>query len=172
MKSQLSACSYNQLTIVPFIGNTTTGYAIQGSVTEVITSNNVVGEDQGTIANAAIVAANEKFGDLSRQFDLVMLCIPQGTKLGTSSDWKAYAFVNSFLSVYNDEWCSSPSVHMQEFGHNVGLSHSNDDKNYGDHSCLMGRSSIKTNGPRMCFNGPKSWQLGWHGQSQTTFKKT
>ena len=171
MKSQLSACSYNQLRIVPFIGKTNTAYTIQGGVSEVIIPNNVVGEDQGAIVNAALIAANEKLGDLSTLTDLVMLCIPPGTKLGTSFEWKAYAYVNSYLSVYNDEWCSSPSVHIHEFGHNVGLSHSNDDENYGDHGCLMGGSSIKTDGPRMCFNGPKSWQLGWYGQTQMIFKK-
>ena len=54
---------------------------------------------------------------------------------------------------------------MHEIGHNVGLMHSSSKINYGDLSCYMGASPALIDGPRMCFNSQKSWQLGWYSGS-------
>ena len=52
---------------------------------------------------------------------------------------------------------------MHEVGHNYDLLHSSDAQHeYGDQSCLMGFSYKNDDYPNMCFNGPKSWQLGWY----------
>ncbi len=57
---------------------------------------------------------------------------------------------------------------MHEIGHNIALHHSGDPYatnnafTYGDQSGMMGYSYSQDNGPIMCFNGPKSWQLGWY----------
>jgi len=55
---------------------------------------------------------------------------------------------------------------MHELGHNVGLYHSHDEVSYGDETCLMGSSPAKIDGPDMCFNSVKSWQLSWYIDTQ------
>merc|ERR1711862_842480 len=81
-------------------------------------------------------------------------------------DWKAFAYVDYYISVFNSPWDKYPSIHLHELGHCLGLSHSHDNVAYGDESCLMGTSSFKEDGPKKCFNGPKSWQLGWYNNEQ------
>ena len=50
---------------------------------------------------------------------------------------------------------------MHEVGHNLGLAHSNEGGGeYEDQSGMMGYSYDCDDCPKMCFNGPKSWQLG------------
>jgi hypothetical protein len=47
-----------------------------------------------------------------------MYCMPPATQMGI-----AYAFVDSWLSVYKDEGCNSLSAGMHEVSHNLGLDH-------------------------------------------------
>lgn len=84
--------------------------------------------------------------------------------VGISSSCRiAYAYINSYLSVYNDQWCNSPSGQLHELGHNLNLAHSGEGTNaYGDQSGMMGYSYSTDEGPIMCFNPAKSWQLGWY----------
>ena len=100
-------------------------------------------------------------------FDHIMLCLPPGTQ----DSWIAYGYENGWLSVYNDDWCNYVSAQMHELGHNLNLEHSGDvsypeatdvAKVYGDQSGFMGSLYKQENGPIMCFNGAKSWQLGWY----------
>jgi len=87
-----------------------------------------------------------------------MVCAPPGTR----GLWIAYAVTGYWLSVYNDRWCTYPSTQMHELGHNMKLAHSGERSNpYGDQSGLMGYSYGRDDGPRMCFNGAKTYQLGW-----------
>ena len=53
---------------------------------------------------------------------------------------------------------------MHEIGHNIGLYHSNENNIlYEDQSCMMGFSYVSDHEtPQMCFNGAKSWVLGWY----------
>merc|ERR1712151_1158126 len=56
-----------------------------------------------------------------------------------------------------------PSAQMHEVGHNMNFRHSGDSSvEYGDKSCLMGYSYFYDDYPAMCFNGAKSWKLGWY----------
>ena len=95
----------------------------------------------------------------------VMYCLPPGTMSGI-----AYAFVNSWMSVYSDQWCTYVSAQMHELGHNIGLAHSGEltcpvyasDCEYGDQSGMMGYSYGQDDTPIMCFNSAKNWQLGWY----------
>ena len=61
---------------------------------------------------------------------------------------------------------------MHEVGHNLGLAHANEVGTYNDQSGMMGFSYSQDNGPIMCFNGPKSWQLGWYASRQYVFDQT
>ena len=60
---------------------------------------------------------------------------------------------------------------MHEIGHNLGLEHNFDGgKQYEDVSGLMGHSFNIDDGPIMCFNSAKNWQLGWYEDKHTTVK--
>lgn len=109
-------------------------------------------------------AAREAAGDLG-QYDLVMFCLPPGT-----GSWVAYAYINGRDSVYNDEWCGYVSAQMHEVGHNLGLAHSGEgDEQYGDQSGMMGYSYGLDDGPKMCFNAAKNYQLGWFKKQQADY---
>ena len=58
---------------------------------------------------------------------------------------------------------------MHEVGHNLGLGHSNEGaEEYGDESCIMG-GGFPEIGARICYNGAKSWQLGWYASRNQVF---
>ncbi len=93
-KSQYEACSFNQFKVEPFnSGNVTDG------VLTVTIARNVVGVSDSIVRNAVATEATNNLGDLESKFDHVMLCLPPGT----SGGWIAYAYVNHWLSVYNDK---------------------------------------------------------------------
>ena len=166
MKSQFAACSYDQFTPIDYKGETTTGFNVANGVAEVTITNNVLGTYLSVIEDEVLREAETKLGDLESQFNFVFLFIPPGTILAGTSEWKAYAFLNHWLSVYNDAWTKTPSIHIHEIGHNIGLGHSHTDNlSYGDNSCYMGVSASQVDGPVMCFNAPKSWALGWYMDS-------
>ncbi len=96
LKSQFEACSYNKLSINSDIGAV--------GVTTVNLDMNITGVASTTVQWAAVDA----LGTFSNQYDHVMLCIPPGTR----GRWLAYAYLNSWLSVYNDDWCNSVSTQM------------------------------------------------------------
>jgi len=111
---------------------------------------------------------------ISSIFDLVMICVPHGSYRGkdNSKQWRAYAYVGGYLSVYNgDENCINPAAQGHEVGHNWGLRHSSDlydnwNVEYGDMTGVMGGTYGNRDeeifGGKYCFNGAHSWQLGWY----------
>lgn len=81
----------------------------------------------------------------------------------------SYAYTRGKLSVYNDKYCTYASFQIHEIGHNLGLQHSSlSDKEYGDESCLMGLSYAENESPHKCFNGAKSYALGWYKDKSTS----
>jgi len=155
LASQYSACSYGQLTFSPSTLGNDGSHTVNIETTVTGKSNNVIQGAMVTEANNDL-GIQAALGNGSLQY--VLLCIPPGT----SGGWIAYAYINSYLSVYNNRWCEYPSGLMHEIGHNLGLAHSGDGGNsYGDQSGMMGYSYNQDEGPAMCFNGAKSYQLGW-----------
>ena len=73
------------------------------------------------LRNTAVTTAQEEYGDLAQQYDLVMLCLPPIT----GNNWVAFAELGGWLSWYNGSACQWVSVQMHEVGHNLGFSHSN-----------------------------------------------
>ena len=110
LKSQFNQCSYGQLQFEPVTTNSLIGS--DGVYTVTLPSTNVIGAADGPIVSAAINKAAAELGTLTNIADHVMVCIPPGTTGG----WIAYAYVNHWLSVYNNAWCGYPSGLMHEIG--------------------------------------------------------
>lgn len=97
LKSQYSACSYNQMNFQKATGQ---AGIVDGVYTVTIPSTTVNGVDNGNIRNAVTNQLQSDFGTSSSNVaDYVMLCLPPGTNGG----WIAYAYINSWLSVYNNQ---------------------------------------------------------------------
>jgi len=160
LKSQYTECSHQKLNFAPAPNKASViaGANIANGVTTV--SVNVATGDTDSVMRPAITnALNAQFGvnhprDLA---DYVMYCLPPNTMSGI-----AYAFINSWNSVYSDKWCTYLSAQMHELGHNINLAHANEGGTYRDQTGMMGFSYSQDDGPKMCFNAAKSWQLGWY----------
>jgi len=166
MRSQYLACSYDQLDFVEADDRNGRDINIRnGAVTVTVPSATSAGDT--VIMNEIADILNAQFGvsSPSALADHVMMCMPPGTMSGI-----AFANVDSWRSWYDDDWCTHLSAQMHEVGHNIGLAHSNHDgKAYEDKSGVMGYAYRLDDGPKMCFNGPKSWQLGWYASRQHVF---
>lgn len=180
LKSQFEACSYNKIQFIPFTGKTTTGEDISNGVTTIEIGTEVIGKNDTDIASEVEEAAVKKLGGLE-QFDHFLISLPRGV-LGHdgTTNWVGWALIPGRKSVYNDDSVKGESVQMHEIGHNLGLFHSTESKTwhiggnethkyeeYGDRSGMMGASSNAF--PLKCFNGPKSWDLGWYSDRHVTF---
>jgi len=174
IRTQIAACSFNQLTLAP-----ATGVLLSGGVASMTTfahpgNGNL---DDPTQYNNFLNYINDLLGQLfvangnSLPADFIQICLPPDTIAGT----KSLGFFNSFLSVFNSDVCTYTSYNMHEFGHNLDLNHSSDvlfspgmDSQFGDQTGYMGLSYLQVHGPEMCFNAAKSFQLGWYTTKTNT----
>jgi hypothetical protein len=102
LTSQYKACSYNKLNFIP--SNVNDGVIdIQVDLSK--------SDGHMAINNAVTAKINSQFkvNRPDKLADYVMYCHPEDTGVGL-----AYAWVNFYLSVYNDSWCSSLSAGMHE----------------------------------------------------------
>lgn len=108
LASQYSALSFGKLTFVP----------TQYGVLDVSVNMNANGATSDQIRDAAIAAVQSSFGvsTITAMADHVMFCIPPGT-----GSWSGNASINSWRTVFNDQWCGYLSGLMHEMGHNLGL---------------------------------------------------
>ena len=158
LSSQFDACSYGTKKFVP-----AQGANIVDGVVQLTIGINVNGVSDGTVKNAVTTAGNALFGDISAQADHVMYALPSNT----SGSWIAYAYVDSWLSVYNDNWATYLSAQMHEVGHNLEMGHSNEGGNeYADQSGMMGYSYSQDDSPVMCFNAAKSSKFSWYSDKE------
>jgi hypothetical protein len=88
-----------------------------GVYTVNIPSTVVAGAADGDIVTAMVDKATADLGSLTTLVDYVMVCVPPGT----SGGWIAYAYINYWLSVFNDNWCRYPSGQLHEIGKSVVL---------------------------------------------------
>ncbi len=104
LKSQYQACSYGSLKVEP----ANTGPDSVKGVYTVSIDINVEGAEIGKVEQAVVKKLGEDLGNLNDIYDNVMICVPPGTVEGVI----AYAYVNNWLSVYNNEWCNYVSAQM------------------------------------------------------------
>jgi hypothetical protein len=119
LKTGYDQCSYGQLQFEPLRTNAKVGS--DGVYTVFIPNTTVKGVAVSVIANAAMDQVTNDLGAPPNFLaDHVMFCIPPGTAgdlpPGMTGDWVAYANVNGWRSVYNDERCQHPNVQMHEIG--------------------------------------------------------
>jgi hypothetical protein len=115
LKTQYRSCSDNQLIFEPLTTNGLVGS--DGVYTVNIPTTVVTGAADGDIVTAMVNKATADLGTLTSLVDYVMVCVPPGT----SGGWIAYAYINYWLSVYNDNWCRYPSGQLHEIGKSAEL---------------------------------------------------
>merc|ERR1712228_1043655 len=108
-------------------------------------------------------AAQEILGNsihILEDFDHIMHVMPDDSSWGSTAGGASRP---GQLTWFPSRHASTMGVLVHELGHNLGLTHSGfEGRTYADHSCLMGNPSFGDDGPAVCFNGPKSWELGWY----------
>jgi hypothetical protein len=154
--SQYQACSFGKISFDPYIGTTTTGVSITDGSYEITVSATYNGSDSAIESEARSVLASE-LGDLESQFDYVAISVPD-----EGQGYCAYAYINSWFSLYQGNCPVYVTVQMHEIGHNLGLAHSGEGgSTYGDTSGVMG--ALWDDNRNICFNGAKNGaQLGWY----------
>jgi len=164
LASRYHDCSYGQLNIV-------NGGIVNIEIDEVALDNSYKNIET-SVRNATYEAYGGSVFTLYDQFDLVMYCQPEGSVQvfsdgSTNSNWVAYAYVNHFESFFNNKWCGYVSGQVHEIGHNLGLGHSGlaGGSTYEDTSGMMGFSYAQDDGPDICFNAAKSYQLQWYTEN-------
>ena len=165
LRKRYSLCSFGKLNFIPATGHD----LIVGGVLDLHLNLNIQNVNiHGGLLNKITRAVRLVVGDsLPVLYDHVVYNIPFGTTFGENGEmgWKAFAYTGAWLSVFNDKNILWLSYQNHEIGHNLGLQHSSHNANdYGDQSGIMGYGYEKKNSPEMCFNGAKSWQLGWYRQ--------
>ena len=125
VRTQFSACSFDQFNLEPATGN-----GLDGGVATVSTT---VDPGTGNLSNTAsynqfLAYMNDILDQLFAQngarnpADFVMLCLPPGTMAGSD----AIGYFNSYLTVFNSNVCTSVSFAIHEIGHNLDLHHASD----------------------------------------------
>eukprot|EP00546_Thalassionema_frauenfeldii_P004699 CAMPEP_0178923094 /NCGR_PEP_ID=MMETSP0786-20121207/16525_1 /TAXON_ID=186022 /ORGANISM="Thalassionema frauenfeldii, Strain CCMP 1798" /LENGTH=1178 /DNA_ID=CAMNT_0020597545 /DNA_START=131 /DNA_END=3664 /DNA_ORIENTATION=- len=155
------ACSFGKKKFIPATGTGFVDGVMELYIDFAITNQNIF-----MLQNEIINALATQFGDfVHNTYDHIAFIMPSGTRYEDNGplNWMAYAYMTSYLSVFNDQATQYLSHQVHEIGHNLGLMHSSFGNNeYGDKSGIMGYGYKMENGPLMCFNGAKSWQLGWY----------
>merc|ERR1719203_508117 len=90
-KSQLNSCSSGKFQLMPYSGKLNNYAAIIDGVAEVNLIKKIIGEETASVERAILAAANEKYGNLESQVDLILLFVPAGTISVGTTEWKAYA---------------------------------------------------------------------------------
>jgi hypothetical protein len=104
------ACSYDQLQFNAVRSNIQIG--TDGIYTVYLPTTNITGASKMAMLAAAVNEATADLGDLTSIAHHVMVCLPPGT----TGSWVAHAYVNHWLSVYNNNYCLYPSPQMHEIG--------------------------------------------------------
>jgi hypothetical protein len=149
---QLSGCSNNQTSLTPDSGDEDVNALMDApGVVEVSITISIRPFDSSKIENAAIKAANQKLGmSLPGMFDFVAIVI-EDCYDSNDCGFAAYAYLNSWKSVYVKDYHVYPAVMTHELGHNFNFGHSGLVHTYDDWSCSMGNPLWADHLDKMCF---------------------
>ena len=109
LKSQLYGCSMETLNVIPGDGY---GKESAPGVIEVTIDISLVGNDRYAVRNAVTAAVQAKLGfGLPGPYDQVMYVLE---KCYTGCGWAAFAYINSWNSVYQDRYYKLTGVQVSE----------------------------------------------------------
>ncbi|KAL7462694.1 hypothetical protein ACHAXS_003066 [Conticribra weissflogii] len=168
MVQQFHDCSFGKLTLTYEPTTTSTNiissHLAAPGVIEATIPVSLVNSTRAVIRNQVTQVVEHKLGlRLAEHFDHVMYILQ---KCYVQCGWGAYAYVNSWNSVYQGNYYRFPGVQLHEIGHNMNLGHSgglDGKKTYGDHTCLMGNPLYSDTKSRMCYNPAKNFQFASGG---------
>jgi hypothetical protein len=163
LKSQLFDCSMTKLTVTegdPSLTNgVPNGKGVAPGVMEVTIPVPLEGNGRSTIRNAVTTAVQNAIGEtLPGRYQQVMYIL-EGCYVDCG--WAAYAYINSWNSVYQGNYYYMTGVQVHELGHNFNLAHSGglNGATYTDHTCMMGNPLYSDDVGKMCYNPAKNWQV-------------
>ena len=169
--SQFASCSYNKFNIVydtsygPYEAHIKNQLSAPG-VLEVQLPISMY-NSKNDIRRETQLAVESKLGiKLPGPFSHVLFVLPQCV---VDCGFAAYAYVGSYLSVYQGVYYQYPAVAMHEIGHNLNFGHSGgktssgEECAYCDHTDLMGNPLYKDDVADMCFNPAKTFQITVNG---------
>ena len=138
LRSQYLACSKNQLEIYASTKQKYKRNNVNGVIDINIDIEPSFGNEKELQQRALSEFGRDENSGSAGDVDLILLAFPAGT-----GNWIAYAYINSYISVYNDYWIQRVSAQVHEVGHNLGLAHSGEgtgtgvNKDYGDTTGMM-----------------------------------
>ncbi len=158
LKSRISACSNGLLNIIP-----ATGSGVNNGIVNV----KVDGTINGKLWRDAGSLAATKLARMSINYDIRIYILPDVVNFVGAA---AYAQVGGNTMWVKDEYASTPSVQVHEYGHLLGARHSGRNGiSYADNTCYMGNQVPWTDhGAYMCFNPAKTWHFGWYSSNHRT----
>jgi hypothetical protein len=145
LKSAYAQCSAGQLNFNPKENTSgADGASINNGVLTITLPSMKAADGDVAIREAVTDRIKELFGnDMTKVADYWMYCLPPGALSGV-----AYAYINWYISVYNNEWCDKPSAQVHELGHNLNFGHSGENGGtYEDQTGMMGYSYSQDEGP-------------------------
>ena len=117
LKSQLSACSFGKLEVTTDYSTNIDEHLAAPGVIEVNIPISIQSNDRYAVHNAVTTAVQSKLGfSLPGPFQQVMYNL-ESCYGYYNCGWAAYAYINSWMSVYKDDYYSYASIQMHgEFG--------------------------------------------------------
>lgn len=129
LRDSLDACSFGQTNVIAGLTGTVAGNdpnEVAIGVVEVTIGISIETNNRGTIRNAVNTAAQAKLGISFPGPYTHILHSLKGCYLSGDCGWAAYAYVNSWNSVYQSNYYKSPGVLVHEVSieYNIYISYS------------------------------------------------